>query len=105
MDQNINDVEYYGHLVFNSISQNDFASLQSVLIIHPDALEFLDKFSNTPLLFACYCGRSQFVRYLLAHGANYKRINVFGKYSPANLQIILIFHLQLESEKEREINL
>lgn len=80
-----NDVGYYNRIVFNAILQNDLARLRSVLHIMPDALEFTDQYSNTPLLYASYRGRSQLTRYLLAIGANPKRINVFGKYPSSKI--------------------
>lgn len=68
------------HHVFGYILRNDLIGLETVLNKFPDALEYNDRFSNTPLLYACYCGRSEIVGYLLASGANHQRINVFGKY-------------------------
>lgn len=88
-----NDVGYYNRLVFTLILQNDLAKLRSVLNIRPDALESIDQYSNTPLLYASYRGRSQLTRYLLAIGANPKRINVFGKYSSPKIITIRLINI------------
>lgn len=68
------------HHVFGFILRNDLVGLQTALKQFPDTIEYIDQYSNTPLLYACYYGRSQIVSYLLAIGANHQRINIFGKY-------------------------
>lgn len=72
-------MEKIRHHVFDAISRNDFVKLKTALKKYPDALEYVDKCSNSPLLYACYCGQSRLVSYLLSLGANYERINVYGK--------------------------
>lgn len=68
------------HLIFECIERNDLTTLKHLLSFD-DAqfLECLDDFSNTPFLYACHLGRYRIAAYLLAHGADYKRINIFGK--------------------------
>lgn len=68
------------HHVFGFILRNDLIGLQKALKKFPYALEYFDRFSNTPLLYACYCGRSQVVRNLIALGANHMQLNIFGSY-------------------------
>lgn len=66
------------HDIFELVSHNNLADLETILKQFPHVLESTDLFSNTPLLYACFCGKSDLVSYLLAEGANYKRINIFG---------------------------
>lgn len=75
----MNSEQYSGHNVFHSILRDDLTGVQNVLKSFPSALEHMDRFSNTPLLYACYCGRSDLVSYLLVMGANYNRLNIYGK--------------------------
>lgn len=77
----MNDAEISRHQIFTSIFGNDLSGLQTLLKINPDHLECMDECSNTPLLYACYCGRSPLVDYLLAFGANHQQLNIFGKYT------------------------
>lgn len=73
-------IEQCGVNLFECIAQNDLTRLQSFLEKYPDAIECLDAYSNTPLLYACFRGFSEIVMYLLACGADYKRINIFGNF-------------------------
>ncbi|XP_031640979.1 DNA replication inhibitor plutonium [Contarinia nasturtii] len=75
----MDDIDSICYYVFDSISRNDLTALQKSLKLYPDALEYMDRFSNTPLLYASYCGRSCLVRYLFVLGANHHRINIFGQ--------------------------
>lgn len=81
--------EYYCHIVFGCIMRNDFAGLQEILSKFPDALEYADNLSNTPLLYACNCGQSDLVSYLLTLGANHQCINIFGKYPHAKISFLI----------------
>lgn len=76
----MDNIEDGHHLVFNSIARDDLIGLETTLNIYPAALESLDKCLNTPLLYACSCGRNRIVHYLLRFGANHERLNIFGKY-------------------------
>lgn len=73
--------ENWPHLIFDSIAHNDLRCLQMALSAHPDAIEMLDRYLNTPLLYACHLGHSRIVQYLLAIGANCGQLNIFGKYT------------------------
>lgn len=66
--------------VFKCIAQNNFTLLKNVIKMYPESIECLDDYSNTPLLYACYRGSSRIAGYLLARGADYMRINIFGNY-------------------------
>lgn len=81
VNETTEEIDNICYHVFDSIFRNDLATLQTSLKIYPDALEYMDRFSNTPLLYASYCGRSCLVRYLFSLGANHHRINIFGKYT------------------------
>lgn len=65
--------------IMEAVKRNDLFSLQLVLDKFPHALECIDEYSNTPLLLACYRGYDRIVAHLLKCGADYKRINIFGK--------------------------
>lgn len=73
--------ENRSHSVFNLIARNDLRGLRMVFNEHPDAIEMLDRYLNTPLLYACHLGHSRVVRYLLGVGANHGQLNIFGKYT------------------------
>lgn len=76
--------EHFHQLIFDSIARDDLNGLKNILRIFPHGLELLDNCLNTPLLYACHCGRSRVVQYLLRLGANYMCLNIFGKYSRKN---------------------
>lgn len=80
LNENIEENSFdFNHLIFECIARNDLRNLEQLLSLDGNAIECLDDFSNTPLLYACYCGRHRAVNYLLAKNADYKRINIFGK--------------------------
>lgn len=65
--------------VLEAVGRNDLLGLQLMLDKCPHALECIDEYSNTPLLLACYRGYERIVAHLLKCGADFKRINIFGK--------------------------
>lgn len=76
-------MDYYQsshYQIFDSIARDDLIAVQYTLKRTPIVLESVDKYLNTPLLNACYLGRSQIVQYLLQLGADFERLNIFGKY-------------------------
>lgn len=79
-DEKIGDNSFdFNHLIFECITRNDLQNLEHLLLLDGNAIECLDGFSNTPLLYACCYGLNRIVKYLLAKGADFKRINIFGK--------------------------
>lgn len=76
----MDNFENASHLIFDAIAQNDMNDLKIALQSVPDALETADRSLNTPLLYACYCGHSRIVDYLLGLGADHGRLNLFGKH-------------------------
>lgn len=80
LNENVEDnSDDFNHLIFECIARNDLQNLEHLLLLDGNAIECLDDFSNTPLLYACYFGRHRLVNFLLAKGADFKRINIFGK--------------------------
>lgn len=80
LNKNLEDSSFdFNHFIFDCIARNDLQNLEHLLLLDGNAIECLDEFSNTPLLYACFYGRHRVVNYLLAKGADYKRINIFGK--------------------------
>lgn len=77
-------MENWPNFIFDLIAHNDLRGLQMALNAHPDAIEMLDRYLNTPLLYACQLGYSRIVRYLLGVGANSGQLNIFGKYMNLN---------------------
>lgn len=74
-------IEAVGESLNAAIVSNDQQQLLATLsATSKTGLEYLDRFENTPLLVAAYLGRPECVRILLQHGANFKRINVYGEY-------------------------
>lgn len=82
--------ENCSHLIFDLIGHNDLQGLQMVLNEHPDAIETMDRYLNTPLLYACHLGRNRIVGYLLRIGANFGQLNIFGKYTRMT-SILMVF--------------
>lgn len=75
----MDNYEELRNIIFNSITWNDLSTLMNTLRLYPIGLEVFNNCLNTPLLYACHCGQSQIVEYLLRLGANYKHLNIFGK--------------------------
>lgn len=83
-----------GEALISAINANDQQQLLDTLYASSKSgLEYLDRFENTPLLVAAYLGRADLVRILLQHGANYKRINLYGNYESASQQTSFLFAL------------
>ena len=74
-------MENLTHSIFDLIAHNNLRGLQMALNAHPDAIEMMDRYLNTPLLYACHLGHNHIVRHLLGVGANCGQLNIFGKYT------------------------
>lgn len=88
--------EENGVRLINFIRKNDLNAVEKQLNDSSVGLERLDAYANSPLLIACHLGYSQIVKRFIEFGANYKRINIFGKLFLATkfqemLIILLLF--------------
>ncbi|XP_030388508.1 DNA replication inhibitor plutonium [Scaptodrosophila lebanonensis] len=67
---------------FSCVDQDDIVSLRIICTLVGNSrynIEALDRFGNTPLLYACYLGRFECARTLLEFRANIYAINYFGQ--------------------------
>lgn len=85
------NVQLAGELLFNCVVANDPTRLIDTLATARNGLEYKDRFANTPLLLAAYLGQSDCVRILLQFGANYKRINLYGRLVQVFYFVLLCF--------------
>lgn len=93
-----------GETLINAIIENDQQRLRDTLYASASSgIEYLDSYENTPLLIASYLGRSDLVRILLQHGANYKRINLYGKLCVHHIRYISF--LSISSILEFQLNI
>ena len=71
--------EERGMQLLECIRQAQPNSLKSLLGESTVGIEYKDQYANTPLLLACLMGFCDCLRVLIQYGANYRRINLFGR--------------------------